>query len=47
MTLPTAFHLRLQSALGFLTAGLLVPLYFLFMKFRGYRIRDLDKIRRQ
>ncbi len=47
MTLPTAFHLRLQSALGFLTAGLLAPLYFLFMKFRGYRIMDLDKIRRQ
>jgi 1-acyl-sn-glycerol-3-phosphate acyltransferase len=47
MTLPTAFHLRLQTALGFLTVGLLAPLYFLFMKFRGYRIRDLDKIRRQ
>lgn len=42
-----SFHLRLQSALGSLTSWLLAPLYFLFIKFRGYRIRDLDKIRRQ
>jgi len=47
MTSAPAFHLRLQTALGSLTSWLLAPLYFLFMKFRGYRIRDLDKVRRQ
>lgn len=47
MTLPTAFHLRLQTALGFLTSWLLAPLYFFFLRGRGYRIRNLDKVRRQ
>lgn len=47
MTLPTAFHLRLQTVLGFLTSWLLAPLYFLFLRGRGYRIRNLDKVRRQ
>ncbi|HAJ27152.1 MAG TPA: hypothetical protein DCG53_07905 [Syntrophus sp. (in: bacteria)] len=48
MTSATAFQLRLQTALGSLTSWLLAPLYFLFLRsWRGYRVRDLDKIRRQ
>jgi 1-acyl-sn-glycerol-3-phosphate acyltransferase len=47
MSLAPAFQLRLQSVLGALTSWMLAPLYFLFIKFRGYRIRDLEHIRRR
>lgn len=39
--------LRLQEALGMLTVGIAAPLYFLFLKSRGYRVRDLAATRRR
>jgi len=47
MRLSTAFHLRFQSFLGFTVAWILAPLYFLLIRLRGYRIRDLERSRRQ
>jgi len=39
--------LRWQAALGMMTLALVAPLYFLFLKWRGYRVRDLAATRRR
>ena len=41
------FSLRLQAALGMLAVGIVAPLYFLFLRWRGYRVRDLAATRRR
>jgi len=40
------FPLRLQETLGMLTVGIVAPLYFLFLRWRGYRVRNLAATRR-
>lgn len=42
-----AFSLRFQAALGMLTVGIVAPLYFLFLRLQGYRVRDLAATRRR
>ena len=41
------FLLRLQYLLGRLAVVVTVPLIFLAVRLRGYRIRDLKRIRRE
>lgn len=45
MTRREKIIFQLQHIMGYLAAPLLAPLYFLFLRVMGYRLRDLSKTR--